>query len=100
MNVHLLLVPSPSAEPGARGGVAGTRHSYMSAHPFRLVLIIPVLLALAACGGGGQDAAGAPGPGGGMTPMPVQVRRVEPAPVERTSEYIANLKSRRSTTIQ
>lgn len=72
----------------------------MSAHPFRFVLIIPVLVAIAACGGNGDEAAGAAGPGGGMPPMPVQVRRVEAAPVERASEYIATLKSRRSTTIQ
>jgi multidrug efflux pump subunit AcrA (membrane-fusion protein) len=58
-------------------------------------------LALAACGGG--DAApgdGPGGPGGAMPPMAVEAITLTAKPVERTNEYIATVKSRRSTTIQ
>ena len=57
----------------------------------------------AACGGdNGQGApgGGAGGPGGGMPPMPVEVITLAAKPVEQTSEFVASLKSRRSTTIQ
>ena len=58
-------------------------------------------LALAACGGGDSAPAGGPGgPGGGMPPMPVEAITLTAKPVERTNEYIATVKSRRSTTIQ
>jgi len=54
-----------------------------------------------ACGNGGQ----APGPGGGPPggappPMPVEIVTLAAKPVEQTSEYVASLKSRRSSTIQ
>lgn len=59
-------------------------------------------LTLAACRG---DAApgGAPGggpPGGGMPAMGVEAITLSAKPVERVNEYIATVKSRRSTTIQ
>src|SRR5688572_24941627 len=59
------------------------------------------LLALgaAACSADGQQA-GPGGPGGGMPPMPVEVITLAARPVEQTSEFVASLKSRRSTTIQ
>jgi RND family efflux transporter MFP subunit len=71
----------------------------MSANPFRFTVLLVVLSLLAACGRG-EAPAGAAGPGGGPPPMPVEVRQVTAAPVEQTSEFIATLRSRRSTTIQ
>lgn len=60
------------------------------------------VLVAAACGGNGAPgAAGAPGgQGGGRPPMPVDVRTLAEQPVEQTGDYVATLKSRRSTTIQ
>lgn len=56
----------------------------------------------AACGGnGGQpgEAAGGP-PGGQMPPLPVEMVTLAAKPVEQSTEFVASLKSRRSTTIQ
>src|SRR5688572_27234587 len=60
------------------------------------------LMAIAACGGSndGQTAPGGGGPGGGMPPMPVEIVTLAAKPVEQTSEFVASLKSRRSSTIQ
>ncbi|MCC7033193.1 MAG: efflux RND transporter periplasmic adaptor subunit [Acidobacteria bacterium] len=60
------------------------------------------VLVAAACGGNGAPgAAGVPGgQGGGRPPMPVDVRTLAEQPVEQTGDYVATLKSRRSTTIQ
>ena len=57
---------------------------------------------LTGCGG---DAASGGGPGGGppggaMPPMGVEVVTLVAKPIERTNEYVATVKSRRSTTIQ
>lgn len=53
----------------------------------------------AACGSSeGQSGAGAPG--GGMPPMPVEIVTLSAKPVEQSSEFVATLKSRRSSTIQ
>lgn len=41
-----------------------------------------------------------PAAGGGFPPMPVEVVTLEPAPVERTFDSVATLKSRRSTTVR
>lgn len=72
--------------------------------PRLFAFISPVLLAAAAvaCGGGdGPAGAGGPGgPGGAMPPMPVEMITLEAKPVEQTGEFVASLKSRRSTTIQ
>ncbi|MBX7187914.1 MAG: efflux RND transporter periplasmic adaptor subunit [Vicinamibacteria bacterium] len=54
-------------------------------------------LFLAACGGAPQ---GPGGPGGGMPPMAVEIVTLAPRPVEQTTEFVATLKSRRSSTIQ
>jgi len=61
-----------------------------------------LLLALggAACGGGGQAGPGGPGGPGGMPPTEVQTVRLEPTPVPRSSEFVATIQSRASTTIQ
>jgi len=59
-------------------------------------------LAIAACNRnpGGAPGAGPGGPGGGPPPMPVETVTLTEKPLEQTSEYIASLKSRRSSTIQ
>ena len=68
------------------------------------VVLLFVLVAAAGCGrdGSGDGApGGGPGsPGGGPPPMPVETVTLADKPLEQTSEYIASLKSRRSTTIQ
>jgi RND family efflux transporter MFP subunit len=63
---------------------------------------LAVALLAAACGGDGTSPAGGGPPGAGGPPMAMGVEaiRVEPKPVERTTEYIATVRSRRSTTIQ
>jgi RND family efflux transporter MFP subunit len=54
-----------------------------------------------ACGGSGAPAGGGPGgPGGAPPPMPVEVQVLANKPVEQSTEFIASMKSRRSTTIQ
>lgn len=55
-----------------------------------------------ACGGNsGQPAGeGAAAGGGAMPPMPVEMVTLAAKPVEQTSEFVASLKSRRSSTIQ
>jgi RND family efflux transporter MFP subunit len=60
------------------------------------------LAAITGCGGSneGQAAPGGGGPGGGMPPMPVEIVALAAKPVEQTSEFVASLKSRRSSTIQ
>jgi len=52
----------------------------------------------AACGGAPQGGPG--GPGGGMPPSGVEVVTLTARPIEETSEFIATLKSRRSSVIQ
>jgi len=55
-------------------------------------------LFLSACGGAPQGGPG--GPGGGAPAMPVEAITLEPKPVEQTTEFVATLKSRGSSTIQ
>ncbi len=54
-------------------------------------------LFLTACGGAPQGGPG--GPGGGMPPMAVEIVTLALKPVEQTTEFVATLKSRRSSTI-
>jgi RND family efflux transporter MFP subunit len=70
---------------------------------FSCVLLLAIVAT--ACGASGDlasgGAPGAPGaPGGGPPPMPVETITLAEKPLERTSEFIASLKSRRSITIQ
>ena len=69
-------------------------------HPSTRVtaLLTPVLVALAlsACNRGGAAPAGAAGP----PPAAVTLLTLQPKPVERASEFIATLRSLRSTTVQ
>jgi RND family efflux transporter MFP subunit len=46
-----------------------------------------------------REAAGPPGAGGGFPPAVVAIKAAELRPIEETSEYVATLKSLRSTTI-
>jgi RND family efflux transporter MFP subunit len=55
-------------------------------------------LVLSACGGASPGGGGAPG--GGPPPMPVEIVNLEARPVEQTTEFVAILKSRRSSMIQ
>jgi RND family efflux transporter MFP subunit len=72
----------------------------------RLIFAFCSLIALAsfaaACGGGNgqQQGPGGGPPGGGPPPMPVEIVTLAAKPVEQSSEYVASLKSRRSSTIQ
>ena len=59
----------------------------MSAHPIRFAILLVLAAGLAGCGGNAPAGEAA----GGMPPMPVEVRTVAAAPVEQTSEYIAQM---------
>lgn len=58
------------------------------------------LMVHAACGGASEGGQPAGPPGGGMPPMPVEVVTLTNQQVEQATEFVATLKSRRSTTIQ
>ena len=65
-------------------------------------LVTGWVLVLAACGGAdsaGADPNAAPG-GGPPMAMGVEAVTLTPKPIERTTEYVATVKSRRSSTIQ
>ena len=64
-----------------------------------LVLSLIVAVTSAACGGGGNAQADAPG-AGAMPPTDVQTITLATKPVASTSEFIATVRSLRSTTIQ
>jgi RND family efflux transporter MFP subunit len=57
-----------------------------------------VLFAASACGGG--NPAGQGGPPGGFPPTPVQILDARATPLEDATEYVATLKSLRSTAIK
>ncbi|MFM8535731.1 MAG: efflux RND transporter periplasmic adaptor subunit, partial [Acidimicrobiia bacterium] len=57
-------------------------------------------LVAVACGAGNGAQPPAGPPGGGMPPMPVEAVVLASKPVEQSTEFVASLKSRRSTTIQ
>ena len=63
----------------------------------RLAAVMAVIACLAACGNGG---AAADGPPAAMMAMGVEAVTLAPKPVERATEYVATVRSRRSTTIQ
>jgi RND family efflux transporter MFP subunit len=64
----------------------------------RYILPILILAVCTACGGDNAQA-GAGGPGA-MPPADVKTIAMEPKPVPRTSEFVATIRSLRSTTIQ
>jgi RND family efflux transporter MFP subunit len=67
-----------------------------------LSLVILVLsTAAAACGGGaGQAASDGAGGRGAFPPTEVQTTTLEPRPLPQTTEYVATIRSLRSTTVQ
>ena len=68
---------------------------------FAFYSLVAVAVTTTACGGNEPQAgAGGGRPGGGMPPMPVEIVTLSAKPVEQTSEFVASLKSRRSSTIQ
>jgi RND family efflux transporter MFP subunit len=71
---------------------------------FALSSAVALSAALAACRGGAPPGGGPGGPGGSgggaMPPTGVEAVTLAEKPVERSSEFIATLKSRQSTTIQ
>ena len=80
---------------------ASTTH-LISIYVYRCVLVALVTASLAGCQGNDPGGTHSAGPGSGGPPMAIGVEAVTLAakPVERTTEYIATVKSRRSTTIQ
>ena len=77
-----------------------TFHLITAVRPTRAAAAFALVSVLTACGGepkGGQPTGP---PGGAMPPMPVETLTLVNHPVEQTSEFVASLKSRRSTTIQ
>ena len=67
-------------------------------HTYRAALAAAFLaLAAAACGGGGQQAPGGPP---ALPPTPVKIVDARLSPLEDATEYVATLKSLRSTTIK
>jgi len=66
---------------------------------FRQAVALLTLGAAAACGQAGGSAPG-PGAGGAPPPAAVDIVTLELKPVERTTEFVGTVKSRRSTNIQ
>ncbi len=73
------------------------RQSPKTRHTFAVLSLSAIASVVAACSTGGQEAAPA---GGGMPPMPVEIVTLAEKPVEQTTEYVASVKSRQSSTIQ
>jgi RND family efflux transporter MFP subunit len=67
---------------------------------FYSLLILLTAIGVACGGNSGQPPGPGGGPGGAPPPMPVEIVTLASKPVEQTSEFVASLKSRRSTTIQ
>jgi len=70
--------------------------SHLSSRAAVLLAPLCIALTLAACNRGGAAPAGAAGP----PPAAVTLLTLQPKPVERASEFIATLRSLRSTTVQ
>jgi RND family efflux transporter MFP subunit len=73
------------------------RQMRTTAVPFWVLL---TALLTAGCGRGAPDAGPAGGGRGGGPGMPVEVQTLAASPIEQIEEYVATVKSRRSTTIQ
>src|SRR5262245_23871164 len=63
----------------------------------RRAFILILIAALGACQRGGATSGG---PAGSPPPMVVDLATVELKPVERTTEFVGTVKSRRSTSLQ
>ncbi len=73
-----------------------TRH--LRVEPSPLIASLALIAFTAACGGAPQGGPG--GPGGGMPPSAVEAVILAEKPIEQTTEFVATVKSRRSSTIQ
>src|SRR5687767_1086131 len=67
---------------------------------FAFCSLIVVAAVAVACGGNPEAGQAGGPPGGAMPPMPVEIVTLAAKPVEQSSEFVASLKSRRSSTIQ
>jgi RND family efflux transporter MFP subunit len=76
------------------------RSSQLARQHFAFYSLMSLTLFAAACGAGNGAQPPAGPPGGGMPPMPVEAVVLASKPVEQSTEFVASLKSRRSTTIQ
>lgn len=65
----------------------------------RFFTLLVFLSAAAACGGGEAPAQGGP-PGGAFPPTDVKTVTLEAKPIARSSEFVATVRSLRSTTVQ
>lgn len=80
-----------------------TAHSSLTTpRQFAFYSLLAMVTAGVACGGSSGQQAGLGGgpPGGAPPPMPVEIVTLTATPVEQTTEFVASLKSRNSTTIQ
>lgn len=66
----------------------------------RVAALGTAALLTVACSNNGAAASSSGPPGGAPMAMGVEVATLKPTPVERTTEYVAAVKSRRSTTVQ
>jgi RND family efflux transporter MFP subunit len=77
------------------------RFPFLARQIFAFSSLVAIAVFFVACGGNGsQQGEGAGPPGGAMPPMPVDIVTLTAKPVEQSSEFVATLKSRSSTTIQ
>jgi RND family efflux transporter MFP subunit len=65
----------------------------------RLITLLVFVSAAAACGGGEAPAQGGP-PGGVFPPTDVKTLTLEARPIARSTEFVATIRSLRSTTVQ
>ena len=76
------------------------RLSKLKRRIFAFYSLMAIVFTVSACGNGGQEAGQGGPPGGAMPPMPVEIVTLAAKPVEQTTEYVASVKSRQSSTIQ
>jgi RND family efflux transporter MFP subunit len=63
-------------------------------------LVVAGPLVVSGCQDDPANGAGGPGGRGAMPPMPVVIETLAPKPVEQATEFVATVKSRRSSTVQ
>jgi RND family efflux transporter MFP subunit len=77
------------------------RFSLDAPRMFAFYSLMALALIADACRGSGQPGGPGGGPSGGAPPpMPVEIVTLAAKPVEQTTEFVASMKSRRSSTIQ
>ena len=74
--------------------------SFKNRQTYFSVLAIAAVVALAGCRRGAAPAQGGPGAGGAPPASAVKIVTLEESPIEDTSEFIATVRSLRSTTVQ